>query len=62
MHSKTKSIEKSLKNMKATLAFEGLQPSSVALDLNRLVLEGKVSGEEARQAIFNLYKVKAKAH
>lgn len=62
MDSKKKSVEKSLKNVTATLAFEGLKPSSTALDLSKQLLEGKVTGLEARKAIFDKYNIKAKAH
>lgn len=62
MDSKKKSVEKSLKNVTATLAFEGLKPSSTALNLSKQLLEGKVTGPEARKAIFDKYNIKAKAH
>lgn len=56
------SVERSLKNVTATLAFEVLKPSSTALNLSKELLEGKVTGLEARTAIFNKYNIKAKAH
>lgn len=62
MNLKKITVEKSLKNVTATLSFEGLQPSSTALEMSTRVLEGKVTGIEAREVIFNKYKIKAKAH
>lgn len=62
MNKKNISVEKSLKNVTATLAFEGLKPSKTALKMSKQVMEGKVSGLEAREAIFMKYSIKAKAH
>lgn len=62
MNVKKISVERSLKNVTATLAFEGLKPSNTALSMSKQVLEGKISGLEAREAIFNKYNIKAKAH
>lgn len=62
MNKKYISVERSLKNVTATLAFEGLKPSNTAVRMSKLVLEGKATGLEAREAIFNKYNIKAKAH
>lgn len=62
MNSKKISVEKSIKNVTATLAFEGLKPSNTAISMSRQVLEGKLSGVEARAAIFSKYNIKVKAH
>lgn len=53
-------VEKSLKNIRATLAFEGLKPSDTALEMSRMILEGKNSGTEAREVIFNHYNINSK--
>ncbi len=60
MESKKTSVEKSLKNVTATLVFEGFKPSALALDMSRLILEEKISGLEAREVIFNHYNIKSK--
>lgn len=53
-------VEKSLKNITATLAFERLKSSDLALDMSRMILEEKISGLEAREVIFNHYNIKSK--
>ena len=58
MNKKNISVEKSLKNVTATLAFEGLKPSDTALRMSKLVLEGKISGSEAREAIYRKYNIR----
>ena len=60
MVSKKNSIDKTLKNVTATLGFEGLKPSDYAIELNKMLLEGKISSVDARAAILNKYSIKAK--
>ncbi len=43
----SKSIDKIVKNVTATLAIEGLKPSKSAIAINRQFLEGKISSQEA---------------
>lgn len=47
----SKSIDKIVRNVTATLAIEGLKPSKTAVIINRQFLEGKISSHEAIQRI-----------
>lgn len=61
MSYKPLSVDRIIKNVSATLAFEGLKPSVLALELNKMLLEGKTSSNEARTAILNQYNLKGKS-
>ncbi|MBF4695973.1 antitoxin VbhA family protein [Fusibacter ferrireducens] len=62
MSIKKLSIEKSLKNVAATLAFENLRPSRTAINMSKQVLEGKITGTEARAEILKNYNVQVKSN
>ncbi len=41
MSYKPLSVDRIIKNVSATLAFEGLKPSVLALEMNKMLLEGQ---------------------
>jgi hypothetical protein len=55
-----KEIEKIKKNVNATLAFEGLEPSEDASIFNSKMLTGEITGLEARKLILAKYNLVAK--
>ncbi len=50
-------VERAVKNVNATLSFEGLTPSKNAERLNRKMLNGEISGEDARKQILSKYNL-----
>ena len=50
-------VERAVKNVNATLSFEGLTPSENAERLNKKMLNGEISGEEARKQILSNYNL-----
>lgn len=56
-----RSVENSLKNIKATMAFEGLTPSNKAMEMSRLILEGRMTGNQATAEIIKFYGLKGKS-
>lgn len=47
-------------SVNATLEFEGLQPSQEANDANLRMLNGEITGDEARRIILSKYKLGGK--
>jgi len=60
MHKKTIDFNLAMKNVKATLDFEGLKPSDFANQTNLRMLNGEISGEEAREMILSYHNVMVK--
>lgn len=57
---KKKDVDHELRNVQATLSFEGLTPSKRTISINRKMLSGKITGEEARRMILSKYNLKVK--
>ena len=57
---KIKDVDHELRNVQATLSFEGLTPSKRAISINRKMLSGKITGKEARRMILSKYNLKVK--
>ena len=55
-----KEINRNINNVNATLGFEGLKVSKVAKHVNRQMLKGEISGEEARRIILLKYELTVK--
>lgn len=51
-------IDYNLKNVQATLSFEGLASSERVISINRQMLYGHITGEEARKMILSKYNFK----
>lgn len=49
-----------LKSVNATLLFEGLKPSKVANESSMKMLNGEISGDEARRRILSSYNLVTK--
>ena len=60
MLTKKKDVDHELRNVEATLSFEGLTPSKKAISINKKMLCGKITGEEARKMILSEYNLKVK--
>jgi len=50
-------IERAMKNVDATLGFEGLKPSKEANSVNKRMLSGEITGSEARKLILAKYNL-----
>ncbi len=59
MLTKKEDVDCKLRNVQATLYFEGLTPSKRAISINKKLLCGKITGEEARKMILSKYNFKA---
>ncbi|MGB3366894.1 MAG: antitoxin VbhA family protein [Acidaminobacteraceae bacterium] len=60
MLTNNKEINRVMKNVSATLSFEGLKPSRVANSANKKMLSGEITGAEARQMILSSYNLTVK--
>lgn len=48
---------KQIMNIIATMSFEGIHINDDTIELCEKVLDGKMSGDEARQIIYNKYRI-----
>ncbi len=60
MTNKVIDINRVMKNVKATLEFEGLIPSEFANETNEKMLTGEISGDEAREMILTYHDIAVK--
>lgn len=60
MSDKIRDINRVMKNVKATLEFEGLTPSDFANQTNLRMFNGEITGQEARQMILSYHNVAVK--
>lgn len=60
MKPKKRTADETIKNVTATLGFEGLKSSDLAIDLSRKIVEGSISSSEARKAIYAKYGLQGK--
>jgi len=60
MLAKKTDIDYKLKNVEATLSFEGLTPSRRAKLINQKMLYGKITGTEARKMMLSKYNLTVK--
>jgi len=52
-------IEQSINSVKVTMRFEGMELPDYCIDLGRKILEGKITGDDARNILKQKYKIKS---
>ncbi len=51
-------IEQNINSVKVTMKLEGMDLPEYCIDLGRKILEGKITGDDARKILAKKYKIK----